>query len=102
MNIQNIFMSWDLGTFFSNLTSKAKEWGGYLLVLLGVVLLIAGIVQIVKAFMSHGRGQTNWLMVGGMILVGGFLCATGGGLAAFNNVQKLANVGSGTLDALGK
>ncbi len=102
MNIQNIMMSWDLGKFFSNLTAKAKEWGGYFLVFLGVILLIVGVIQIVKAFMSHGRGQTNWLMVGGMILVGGFLCTAGVGAGAFTKVEKLANVGAGTLDALGQ
>lgn len=104
MNILNgISMTWDLGSFFSNLAAKGKEWGGWFLLFLGVVLIVVGVFHIVKAFMSQGRGQTNWFMTIAMILVGGFLCAAGTtGTAVFNKMTKLANVGSGTIESLGK
>ncbi len=87
----------DIGVFFSNLTEKSKEWGGYFLMFLGVVLIIWGVVGIVKAFVSHGRGQVNWLMTIGMILVGGFLLASGNNMA---EVIKFANYGNDTLKDL--
>ena len=83
----------DIGKFFSNLTEKAKEWGGYFIAFLGLVLVIIGIVQIVKAFASHGRGQVNWLMTLGMILVGGFLLAS-----SMGGVLNFANIGVKTLE----
>lgn len=103
MNILNgIAMNWDLGSFFSNLTAKGKEWGGYFIVFLGVILIIIGVFNIVKAFMSQGRGQTNWFMTIAMILVGGFLCAAGVGSAAFDKMTGLANIGAGTISELGQ
>ena len=95
-----LLAGWDLGSFFSNLTTKGKEWGGYLLVFLGVILIVVGVVKVVMAFVSK-RSQTNWFATIGMILVGGFLAAAGVGSAAFDKVNKLANVGAGTLDSLG-
>ena len=89
-------LAFDLGTFFSNLTEKAKEWGGYFIIFLGVCLIIISVVQIVKGFASHGRGQTNWLMTIGMLLVGGFLVGAG-----FTGVNKLAEVGAATIRGLG-
>ena len=103
MNILNgIAMNWDLGKFFSNLTQKGKEWGGYFIVFLGVILIVIGIFNIVKAFMSQGRGQTNWFMTIAMILVGGFLCAAGVGSTAFDKMTGLANIGAGTISELGQ
>ncbi len=91
-------LGFDLGSFFSNLTEKSKEWGGYFVAFLGVVLLVWGIVSIVKAFVSHGRGQVNWLMCIGMILVGGFLIGSGLNLTG---IIKIAQVGNDTIDKLG-
>lgn len=96
MNIGALQMAFDLGTFFSNLTEKGKEWGGYFIIFLGVVLIIVGVVKIVKGFATQGRGQTNWLMAIGTILVGGFLVAAG-----FNGVNNLANIGAETINQLG-
>ena len=104
MNILNgIAMNWDLGSFFSNLASKGKEWGGWFLLFLGVVLIVVGVFNVVKAFMSQGRGQTNWFMTIAMILVGGFLCAAGAtGTEVFNKMTGLANIGAGTISELGQ
>ncbi len=71
----------DIGTFFRNLTSNLQTWGGYFIGFMGTVLLIVAVVKIVQAFVSHGRGQVNWLMIAGMLLVGGWLAATGFGFS---------------------
>ncbi len=91
-------LGFDIGSFFSNLTEKAKEWGGYFVAFLGVALLVIGVVQIVKGFASHGKGQVNWLMTIGMILVGGFLIGSGLNLTG---IIKLAQVGNDTIEQLG-
>ena len=90
-------LGFNLGTFFKNLAAKAKEWGHLFIVFLGVILVIWGIVAIVKGFISHGRGQVNWLMSIAMILVGGFLVTLGSWDALNNWLQ----IGTGTLTELG-
>ncbi len=92
----NLVMAFDIGTFFSNLTAKAQTWGGYFLMFLGVLLIIVGGFQIAKGFMSHGRGQVNWLMAIGTIMVGGFLAAKG-----FTGLNTLSGIGAETINALG-
>lgn len=88
----------DLGTFFDNLAKLGKEWGAKFIVFLGVILVVWGIVNIVKAFISQGRGQTNWLMTIAMLLVGGFLCAIGG----WDTIQNFLNIGAGTITKMGE
>ena len=90
-------LGFNLGTFFSNLTEKAKEWGGFFIAFLGVILVIWGIVAIVKAFISHGRGQTNWVLSIGMILVGGFLI----GASQWDKIQSFLDIGTNTITSLG-
>lgn len=89
----------DLGQFFKNLMEKGKEWGAWFIGFLGVILVIWGIVNVVKAFISQGRGQTNWLLTIGMILVGGFLIGIAG---AWDNLQKFLDMGTATINDLGQ
>ena len=85
----------NLGSFFQNLTTTVKQWGSWFIAFLGVCLIIAGVVQLVKAFISHGRGQVNWLIIGAMILVGGFLVAVGGN---FGSMEKVSDIGIKTIE----
>lgn len=91
------YLSWDLGSFFSNLALKGKEYGQYFVVFLGVILIIAGLYQIVKGLMSHGRGQTNWGIAAACILIGGFMA----GITSWDSIQNFTNMGSATIDTLG-
>ena len=87
----------NIGTFFSNATTLAKTWGGYFIMFLGVVLIIVGVVKLVMAFIQHGKGpQPNWLLIIGMLLVGGFLLSVG-----INGAITFSNVGIDTLNTLG-
>lgn len=95
-NPKFITLGFDIGDFFQNLNNKVQEWGTYFIMFLGAVLIIWGVVSIVKAFISHGRGQTNWLMTIGMILVGGFMLVSG-----FTGFQNLANIGNDTILEMG-
>lgn len=55
-----------------------NAWGKYFLVLLGIVMVVYGVYQIGKGMMSGGRGQTNWAMAIGCIILGGAIAVTGG------------------------
>ncbi len=85
----------DLGKFFVNLAAKAKEWGGYFLIFLGVILLIWAGIMIFKAFAQHGRGQSNWLMIVFMVLIGGYMMVKG-----FQGMEQLADIGASTIEQL--
>lgn len=57
---------------------QLQKWGQWFLVVIGVAMVIYGIFQIAKGMMSGGRGQTNWVMAIGCIIVGGLLSVSGG------------------------
>ena len=92
-----VTLTFDIGKFFENLGTKSKEWAKWFIIFLGIVLIVWGIVNIVKAFISQGRGQTNWLMTIAMILVGGFLCA----ISSFDDILKFTKIGSETIKQMG-
>lgn len=90
-------MAWDLGSFLQHATETLKQWGGYLIILIGVVMVVFSVYQIAKGLISHGKTQTNWavaiilLVLGGAFMVGGF--------------QFVANIASGgrkTIEDLGQ
>lgn len=97
MNTISIPMAWDLGSFLQNATQTLKDWGGYLIILIGVVMVIAAVYQIAKGLMSHGKTQTSWpiaiilLILGGAFMVGGF-----------SFVSNIASGGKKTIEDLGQ
>jgi uncharacterized membrane protein YidH (DUF202 family) len=74
--------AWDLGSFLQNATATLKQWGGYLIMLMGVVAVVIGVVKAVTGLMSHGKKDTNWLVVAVLIIVGGALLVGGWGFVA--------------------
>lgn len=86
----------DIGVFFQNLAEQMKEWGGYFIIFLGVVMVIWAAVLIAKGLMTHGSGRpTNWLMIGALLLVGGLMIASG-----FEGIYNFAKMGEETLKGL--
>ena len=85
----------DLGKFFQNLATLGKEWGSYFIMFLGVIMLIWAAVLIFKAFAQHGRGQSNWLMIFLMLIVGGWMMVQG-----FTGIARFADMGAATLERL--
>ena len=76
-----------IGEILKNATSTLGNWGGILITLIGVILIIWGGVQIAKGFMAHGKGNTNWLVVILMIVVGGAFVA--GGMSTLNLIGEM-------------
>ena len=93
----NVFLAdWDIGSFLNNTTTTIKSWGGALIILIGIVMMIYAVYMIAKGLMTHGKGQTNWavaiitLIIGGALAVGGFAM-----------VDSIASGGAKTINQLG-
>ena len=70
-----MFGAWDLGSFLENATSTLQGWGGSLIILIGVIMVIASVYQIAKGLIQGGRGQTNWAIAILLLLIGGAFMA---------------------------
>lgn len=93
------FMSgWSINNFLTNLNKNLNLWGGLLIVVVGLIMVIVAVIKIAKGLMSSGRGQTNWVLNIVLFFLGGAL-AFGGG---WSLVQGISQGGSDTLNDLGK
>lgn len=96
MNLLSMPMAWDLGSFLQNATSTLKTWGGYLIILIGVVMVVWSVVMIARGLISHGKTQVSWpvaiilLILGGAFMFGGF-----------SFVENIASGGKKTIEDLG-
>ena len=75
----------DLDTFASGANECAYSWGGTILIIIGIALIIAGVYKIAKGLMSGGRAQVNWLVC--------LLCLAIGGALVFS--QLAYDIGNG-------
>lgn len=82
----------DIIKFLQGAAGYMKNIGHYLMVLAGVILVIIAVVQIAKGLAGGGRGQVNWVMSIACLLVGGMLIFGGWNLAT-----SLAKVGKDTM-----
>lgn len=100
MNLLSMPMAWDLGSFLQNATSTLKTWGGYLIVLIGVVMVVWSVVMIARGLISHGKTQVSWpvaiilLITGGAFMVGGFSFVAN---IASGGKQTIEDLGHGTI-----
>lgn len=99
--IMNLLMTmsgtWSMDTFLTNVQGSMESWGQILIMIVGIVMVIAGVVKLAMGMMNSGRGQTNWILTIGLIVVGGILAFAGGW-------DMLVGIGQGaknTLDDLG-
>ncbi len=97
-NFANTMSGWSINNFLTNLNKNLNLWGGLLIVVVGLVMVIVAVVKIAKGLMSSGRGQTNWVLNIVLFFIGGAL-AFGGG---WGLVQGISQGGSDTLNDLGK
>lgn len=97
-NLAHTMSGWSINNFLANLNKNLSQWGGMLIVVVGLVMVIVAVVKIAKGLMSSGRGQTNWVLNIVLFFLGGAL-AFGGG---WSLVQGISQGGSDTLNDLGK
>jgi len=88
--------NWDLSSFLENSKSQLVLWGGAIVSLLGVVLIIVGVFHLVKKFISPQQGGGGWAMPIIMVIVGGALLTGGWGLIA-----TISGGGQKTIEDLG-
>lgn len=101
MTLQNLaytMSGWSINNFLNNLNENLSKWGGMLVVVVGLVMVIVAVIKIAKGLMGGGRAQTNWVLNIVLFFLGGAL-AFGGG---WSLVQGISKGGSDTLNDLGK
>lgn len=95
--LANTLSGWSINNFLTNLNKNLNLWGGLLIVVVGLVMVIVAVIKIAKGLMSS-KGQTNWVLNIVLFFLGGAL-AFGGG---WSLVQGISQGGSDTLNDLGK
>lgn len=94
--MSNFILAWDIGTFLNNTKSTIQSWGGSLIVLIGVIMVIVSVYKIASGLISHGKQQTNWAVAIILLIVGGAFIAGG-----WSFVSSVAAGGEKTLNDLG-
>lgn len=99
VSLISVFMdgTWDLGNFLKNATSTLKGWGGLLIMLIGVVMVIVSVYKIASGLISHGKKQTNWAVAIILLILGGAFIAGG-----WDFVSGIAKSGEKTINDLGE
>lgn len=69
--------TWTFDNFVENAKSKISSIGAGIVVLMGMIMLVVGAIKIGKGLMTHGQGQTNWVINILLIVVGGLFVAFG-------------------------
>lgn len=90
--------SWTIGKALSALQQTIINYGKVIVGIVGLVMVIVSVYQIAKNLISHGKGQTNWVITFALLLVGGALMLT----SSWNLLISIANGGNTTIDNLGK
>lgn len=89
---------WSLDKFVENSKGKLAQWGGAIIVLLGMIMMIVGAVKIGKGLMSHGQGQqTNWVINILLVVAGGLFTVFG-----FNLFRNFGQMAAQDLNELGQ
>lgn len=89
--------SWDVGTFLENAGSTLKDWGGGVVLIIGVVMVIVGVVKLFWGLANHGKTQSNYLIIFLLIVIGGAFISGG-----WSFVEKIAKGGKQTIEDLGE
>lgn len=76
----NTAMMYDgsIGTFIQTMGKNIGSWVKMIVMIIGVIMVGAGIYQTAKNLISHGKGQTNWIVTLALIIIGAILMLTGG------------------------
>jgi len=91
-----------IGTFIESMGKNIGSWVKMIVMIIGVIMVGAGIYQVAKNLISHGKGQTNWIVTFALIIIGAVLMLTGGWdfIKAFSKAggNTLKGSADGTLD----
>lgn len=98
MDMMNLVqLGWDIGTFLQKAKEAMIKWGGYLIMLIGVILIIVAVYQLAKKFIApQSAGPGGWATPIMMLIIGGAL-AVGG----WQFIYNIAQGGKKTIEDLG-
>jgi hypothetical protein len=86
MNNFMLPFDWSLDQLLSGAYNKMLNWVGYIILIIGVILLGIAIFQLLKKFGSGGQGGMSWVLIIIMACVGGALM--GGGIKFVYDLTK--------------
>jgi vacuolar-type H+-ATPase subunit I/STV1 len=66
----NVILSATIGKFIGALQGSLANYALMIASLIGIAMVVVGIFQLAKNLISHGKGQTNWAVTFGLIIVG--------------------------------
>lgn len=95
--VSSILMAWDFGSFLTNSAKTLRQWANLGFIVIGIICLVVGVVMLVKNLMMHGKGQSNWIVTIGLMLLGGVLVGT----SAYSFVEDIARSSRDTINDLG-
>lgn len=88
---------WSIDSFLQNANTTLQRWGGYVVILLGAVMLIVGVYMIAKGLITHGKGQpVSWPIALICLILGGAFSVSG-----WNLVTSFADGANQTIQDLG-
>lgn len=90
--------TWSISKFLGALQRTSMYYVQIIILIIGVVMIGVGIYQVAKNLISHGKGQTNWVVTAALIIVGGTLMLGTG----WNVIGGIANGSKTTLEKMGQ
>lgn len=89
--------TWSIGNFLGALQGSVLNYVKIIIVIIGIIMVGFGVYQIAKNLISHGKGQTNWVVTFALIIIGGTLMLTSG----FDLLKTIGRSGKGSIENLG-
>ena len=93
-----LMYSGSIGTFIQTMGKNIGSWVKMIVMIIGVVMVGFGIYQVAKNLISHGKGQTNWVVTLALIILGAILMLSGG----WDFIKDFSTAGRKTLDDAAK
>lgn len=90
--------TWSISKMLAATQKTAMNYVKIITMIVGIVMVGVGIYQIAKNLISHGKGQTNWVITFALLIVGGTLAMISG----WTTVKNAVTGGKNTLDNMGK
>lgn len=90
--------TWSISGLLKAFRQSVTGYVQIIIVAIGVVMVGVGVYQIAKNLISHGKGQTNWVVTAALIMVGGMLMLSGG----WTVLEDIGTGSKNTLDNMGK
>ena len=98
LNVNALSADWTISNFIASAQVSIMSYVQVIILIVGVVMVGVGIYQVAKNLISHGKGQTNWVVTIALIVIGGTLMLTSG----WSVIKDVGNGVSGSLKNMGE